>query len=148
MSDKHQVLFEIASQAQAVVQAETAVVAIAENQGETVYYAAAVGKHASVILDRRAAAATSGLCGVTFQAARPVLVCQTQGDQRVRQDQAQALGIKTALAVPLQHQEQLLGALMVLNRVDGHSFNADDQHLLEQYAQKAAPVLQKYLAYK
>jgi GAF domain-containing protein len=127
-------LTEIAAGAQALVDAETAVVAIAEDDGATVYYAAATGKHAAAIVDRRGAAATSGLCGVAFQGQQPVLVCQTAGDQRVRQDHAQALGITTALAVPLLHQGQLLGALMVLNRNDGTPFDQTAEQQLNDYA--------------
>ena len=44
---------------------KTLVVALAESEGEIVHYAAAVGKHAEWILDRRGASASSGLCGTS-----------------------------------------------------------------------------------
>jgi GAF domain-containing protein len=138
MCPSSQILTEIASHAQALVQAETAVVALAEDGGETVHYAAAVGKHASSILDRRGDAAKSGLCGVAFQGRQPVLVCQTKGDLRVRQDMAEALGIETALAVPILHKDKLQGALMVLNRIDGADYDQAAEQLLADYADKIA----------
>jgi GAF domain-containing protein len=141
MSPNSQVLTEIATHAQALVQAETAVVALAEDGGETVYYAAAVGKHADAILDRRGDAAKSGLCGVAFQGQQPVLVCQTKGDRRVRQDMAETLGIETALAVPILHEDQLQGALMVLNRIDGANYDKAAEQLLADYAEKIAAKL-------
>lgn len=137
MSQNYQLL-EIARRIQEIVNAETAVVALAESEGEIVYYAAAVGKHAEWMLDKRGAAATSGLCGTVFQGYHPVLVCRTEGDSRVRQDYAQALGIKTALAVPLYHKNKLLGALMALNRNDGSLFDEEAEQVLADYAPEAA----------
>ncbi|WP_421658185.1 hypothetical protein [Leptothermofonsia sp. ETS-13] len=67
MSNSHPLLTEIAAQAQTRVNAETAVVALAKDEGKTVYYAAAVGKHAGAIAERRGQKETSGLCGITFQ---------------------------------------------------------------------------------
>ncbi|HEY9616208.1 MAG TPA: GAF domain-containing protein [Microcoleaceae cyanobacterium] len=138
-------LEQIAQQVQALVNAETAVIALAESQGETVYYAAGVGKHAAAIVGKRGATATSGLCGVAFQQEQPVLVCQTQGDPRVRQDHVAALGINSALAVPLHHQGQLLGALMVLNRQDGQPFNQEQEQQLNDYAQTISSQIQPLL---
>ncbi|WP_448561526.1 GAF domain-containing protein [Trichothermofontia sp.] len=128
----------LARHAQAQAQAETAVVALAEAAGTEVYYAAAVGKHAAAIAGKRGAAATSGLCGVTFQSHSPVLVCQAPLDTRVRQDYVAAFGLQTALAVPIIHAGQLLGALMVLNRVDGQPFDATTEQQLQTYAQAIA----------
>lgn len=136
-------LTSLAQQVQQLMNAETAVVAIAESNGETVYYAAAVGKHAAAIAGKRGASATSGLCGTAFQGSCPVLVSQTQGDQRVRQDQVEKLGIYTALAVPLYQDDQLLGALMVLNRQDGNPFDAADEQALADYAPEAAQWLRE-----
>lgn len=141
MSQQLESLNEIAVRVQALVKAETAVVVIAESQGAIAYYAASAGKHKEAITGKRGAAATSGLCGVAFQEQMPVLVCQTQGDLRVRQDQAQALNIQTALAVPVMYQNQLIGALMVLNRQDGSEFDAESEKILAKYAGEVAPAL-------
>ncbi len=144
MSQNHQVLDEIARHVQQIVNAETAVVALAESEGEIVHYAAAVGKHAEGIFDKRAASATSGLCGTAFESDQPVLVCRTEGDNRVRQDYAKALGIQTALAVPLYYEGKLLGALMVLNRNDGSLFDEEAERVLASYANEAASLVDQY----
>ncbi|MDV2992541.1 MAG: hypothetical protein N4J56_002195 [Chroococcidiopsis sp. SAG 2025] len=144
MSQNRQLLDQIAARAKEIVNAQTAVVALAESEGEIVYYAAAVGKHAESILERRGAAATSGLCGVAFGGDQPVLVCQTQGDSRVRQDYVEALGIETALAVPLHYEGKLLGALMVLNRTDDCLFDQTAERVLAHYAQEVAPLVYQY----
>lgn len=144
MSQNRQVLDDIAEHVKEIVNAETAVVALAESEGEVVYYAAAVGKHAEWLLEKRGAAATSGLCGTAFESQQPVLVCRTEGDQRVRQDHAKALGIKTALAVPLYYEGNLLGALMALNRADGSLFDEKAEQSLATYASEAAPLVYQY----
>ncbi len=139
-------LNNIAGHVKEIVNAETAVVALAESEGEVVYYAAAVGKHAEWILDRRGASATSGLCGTAFQSYQPVLVCRTEGDSRVRQDHVKALGIETALAVPLYYEGRLLGALMAMNRNDGSLFDEKAERVLADYAKEAAPLVHQYQA--
>ena len=144
LSQNRQILDDIARHVKEIVNAETAVVALAESEGEIVYYAAAVGKHTEWILDKRGASATSGLCGTAFQGYQPVLVCSTEGDSRVRQDHAKALGIQTALAVPLYFEDRLLGALMVLNRTDGSPFDEQAERVLAAYANDAALLVQQY----
>lgn len=131
----------LAQRAQALVQAETAVVALAEAGGTHVYYAAAVGKHAAAIVGKRGAAATAGLCGLAFDSQTPVRVCQAKGDERLRQDYVTALGIETALAVPILHAGQLIGALMVLNQLEGRPFDAMAEQQLQSYAQTIAPTI-------
>ena len=146
MSQNRQILDDIARHVQVIVNAETAVVALAESEGEIVHYAAAAGKYAEWILDKRGASATSGLCGTAFQGHQPVLVCRTEGDSRVRQDHAKALGIETALAVPLYYEGKLLGALMAMNRMDGSLFDEKAQEVLATYAEEAASLVHQYQA--
>jgi transcriptional regulator with GAF, ATPase, and Fis domain len=144
VSENRQILDDIAKRSQQIVNAETATVALAESEGEIVHYAAAVGKHAEWVLDKRGAAATSGLCGAAFQSDQPVLVCRTQGDLRVRQDHAQALGIETALAVPLYYEGKLLGALLAWNRNNGSLFDEEAECVLAAYASEVAPLVYQY----
>jgi GAF domain-containing protein len=132
----------IAEQVQELLQAETAVVALAESSGEQVYYVAAVGKYAADIVGKRGDAATSGLCGTAFQGSCPVLIAQTKGDLRVRQDYVQAWGIESALAMPLFFLGQLWGALMAFNRLDGERFNQQDQQKLVDYATEISVQIQ------
>lgn len=140
-----QVLLEMAARSKELVGAETSVIAISENDGLQVHYAVAVGKHAERLSDRRAPSATSGLCGVVFQSNQTQLVCQAVGDTRARQDHVKELGIDSALAVPVKHEGRLLGAIMVLNRLDGQLFDQQSEEIIEAYAAEAAPMLADYL---
>jgi GAF domain-containing protein len=44
-----------------------------------------------------------------------------------------ALGIKTALAVPIRINNRLFGAVMLLNRLDGQELTDRDSLLVEEY---------------
>ncbi|MDV3002467.1 MAG: hypothetical protein N5P05_004122 (plasmid) [Chroococcopsis gigantea SAG 12.99] len=125
---------QIAREVQDLTGGETVVVALAEEDGQVMYYAVAIGKHSASIVGKRGATATSGLCGAVSAEGEPVLVCQTRGDTRIRQDIAQALGIETALGVPVYLEGKLLAVLMVLNRVDGKLFDDSDRTILMDYA--------------
>ena len=130
---------EIAQKVRELLNAETVVVA--EVEEEFLKYAAAVGLHAKVIQGKRGAIATSGLCGTAIESNCPILVTRTAGDTRVRQDYVESLGIYTALAVPLQYEGKLLGAIMVLNRIDGSLFDEKAEKLLADYADEVCPSL-------
>ncbi|TVP64041.1 MAG: GAF domain-containing protein [Leptolyngbya sp. LCM1.Bin17] len=131
-------LSQMAEQVQQLVKAETAVVAIAEDAGNTIVYAAAVGKHAPFIQGKRSQTSTSGLCGAVLESGQAALVCNPQTDVRIRQDLAEQLGITTALAVPVKHNGALVGALMVLNRLDGTEFTQTEEQALMDYAETVA----------
>lgn len=134
-------LATIAHHAQALVNAETTVIALLEEEGEVIFYAAAVGKHAAAIQGKRGSRTTSGLCSVALNSGQAELVCHAKGDVRVRQDIAEALGINTALAAPIVHEGTMIGAIMVLNRCDGMPFDEEAQSQLFSYAQTVTTLL-------
>jgi GAF domain-containing protein len=138
-------LVQISQKIQELVEAETAIVALAESHGEIVHYAAGVGKYANQIVGLKGDAATSGLCGCTFQDKCPVLVEKTDGDIRVRQDYAQLWGITSALAVPLIYQGKLLGAFLAFNRQDGLNFNLENEQKLAEYANSIIDSIHEYV---
>ena len=127
-------LEQIAREVQNLTGGETVVIALAEEDGTVMYYAFALGLHADSIMGKRGATATSGLCGAVSAEGEPVLVCHTQGDTRIRQDIAEALGIETALGAPVYRHGKLFAVLMVLNRLDGRLFDEKDRRILTEYS--------------
>lgn len=79
-----------------------------------------------------------GLIGQVADLGAPVLVVETAGDPRVPRHEPDILRIQTALVVPLRYKQQMLGALAVVNRVDGMAFTESDQSLLQALADQAA----------
>lgn len=134
MTDLENQLDRIAREVLILVPAETVIIARFEDGGSIVHYVAGVGKHAGAIVGKKGETATSGLCGVVREGNCPVLVGKTEGDTRIRQDIAVALGITTALAVPIEVNNELFGAIMVLNRTDGGEFTDSDSIALSEYA--------------
>jgi GAF domain-containing protein len=118
-------LEKIVQDVQQLTQGETVAITLAESDGTIMYYATAIGKHATAIVGKRGETAKTGLCGTFACEGQPVLVCQTLGDNRVRQDMAEAFGTKTALAVPVYQEGKLFAVLMVLNRLDGQLLNKE-----------------------
>ena len=129
-------LEQIAQDVQQLTQGETVAIALAESDGTIMYYATAIGKHATAIIGKRGETAKTGLCGTVASERQSVLVCQTLGDNRVRQDMAEAFGTKTALAVPVYQEGKLFAVLMVLNRLDGQLLNVEDERRLSDYAEQ------------
>lgn len=141
VNQTNQLKQEVARKVQELLNAETVVVA--EVEEDFLYYAVAVGVHAEVIQGKRATIATSGLCGTAIESNCPILVTKTTGDTRVRQDYVESLGIYTALAVPLQYEGKLLGAIMALNRIDGSLFDKKAEKLLADYVSEVSSSLYK-----
>ncbi|MDA0267945.1 MAG: GAF domain-containing protein [Cyanobacteria bacterium] len=80
-----------------------------------------------------------------IETGQPALVCQPQTDLRIRQDLAEQLGITTALAVPVNLDGALVGALMVLNRLDGTPFSDTEEQALMDYGQTVAGEMGGYM---
>lgn len=131
----------LAAEIKELTGAETAVIALTEENGTMISYAASVGKHAEWLQGRRGPAAGSGLCDTTLEAGGSVLVCQTNGDKRVRQDHVKALGIETALATPVFYDGQAIAVLMAMNREDGNAFSEQQEKALNNYASTKAALI-------
>lgn len=71
----------------------------------------------------------------------PLLITDGENDPRVPRHEARQLAIRTALLVPLRFQQQTLGVLAVVNRLDGRAFTEADQSILQALADQAAASL-------
>lgn len=81
-----------------------------------------------------------GIAGWVAQNRKSVMVEDAQRDPRFskRADKQSGFVTRTMLAVPLIHQEELLGVLNVLNSRDKPFFETEDLALLESFADLAA----------
>lgn len=79
-----------------------------------------------------------GLIGQVADLGAPVLIQDAETDPRVPRHEVDYLRIRSALLVPLRYQQQMLGVLAVVNRVDGRAFNESDESLLRALADQAS----------
>ena len=86
-----------------------------------------------------------GIAGWVAQSRTPLMVKDAQRDPRFsrRADKASGFTTRTMLAVPLIHQEELLGVLNVLNSREKSFFDSEDLTLLESFADLAAVAINR-----
>ena len=81
-----------------------------------------------------------GIAGWVAQHRKPIIVRDAQNDARFFRgvDQQRGSVTRTLLCVPMIHHEEVLGVIIVLNAKDKPWFDAEDQELLESFADLAA----------
>lgn len=79
-----------------------------------------------------------GLLGQSADLGAPALITEAEADPRIPRHEADVLRVRSAVVVPLRFQQQVLGVLALVNRVDGHAFTESDQSLLQALADQAA----------
>jgi sigma-B regulation protein RsbU (phosphoserine phosphatase) len=86
-----------------------------------------------------------GIAGWVAENRKPLMVKDAQRDPRFsrRADKASGFITRTMLAVPLIHQEELLGVLNVLNSREKSFFASEDLALLESFADLAAVAINR-----
>jgi signal transduction histidine kinase/DNA-binding response OmpR family regulator len=81
------------------------------------------------------------IAGYVLYHRAPVLIEDLARDKRFAPKTQEKLLVHSVVCVPLIHGEELLGALMMVNRKDGGSFRAHDQLLLETIAGQVGQLL-------
>jgi len=81
-----------------------------------------------------------GIAGWVAQNGEPLLIPDAYADERFDPSFDAKSGFKTKsiLCVPLVHQNQILGVVQALNRLDGKEFNTHDQQVFTIFATQAA----------
>ncbi len=135
--DREVVLREILTRALEVLQSEAGSVLLIESGGDLVF-AVAAGPSGEKLRGMRVPI-NSSLAGQAVRQARPLMVLDTQSDERLYRDVDAQTGLVTRnlLAVPLVVLNQVIGVLEVINKRQGQ-FTAADLGVLESLAQPAA----------
>ncbi|MBU1693345.1 MAG: SpoIIE family protein phosphatase [Verrucomicrobia bacterium] len=79
-----------------------------------------------------------GLVGGVADLGAPLLIEDAERDVRVPRFTQDILRIRSILLIPLRFQRQVMGVLVVVNRVDGRPFIQADQSLLQALADQAS----------
>lgn len=140
-TDRDAALALIAETAARLVDAETLVMPTLTPDRLRVRYDLAVGRHRDVFLGTETPVENAGLCGWVIENGAPILTNRLLDDHRVKKELAKALGVHSALLVPLMGGGVIVGGLSAFNKVDGSPFTEDDRRDLELLAGHASVVL-------
>jgi len=106
------------------------------------------GPKASKLTDMRIPAG-EGIAGWVVEHGKPVLVPDVKTDERFYKeiDKMTRFKTKSILCVPLKAKTKLIGALEVMNKVDGTSFTEEDVVLMSIFAYQAAMAIENARLY-
>lgn len=81
-----------------------------------------------------------GIAGFVAVSGQPIAISDVQGDPRFAQDFAKSTGYipRSILATPLISNDQVIGVMEVLDKIDAPSFGIQDMELLGVFANQAA----------
>ncbi len=136
--DPDRVVDLVAETAARLINAETVAVPTLSPGNQEVVYASAYGLHRAVFSNLSLPIDDAGLCGWVLDNRRPILTNNLLEDHRVKRELAAALGITSALLVPLIARGRIIGGISAFNKADGSPFTEEDSALLTRLAGYAA----------
>lgn len=123
-----------------LLHADLVALPIIEADGRSFTYVEAAGAGSEQVIGKTFLLDEGGLCGWVAAHSRPLLVTEVKEDPRVRQDLADALGIRSALVVPLTRGGRTLGGLSAFRLRT--AFSELDQQVFELFANYATASLE------
>jgi len=94
-------------------------------------------EHINRVVMQRSIARGEGLIGEVADLGAPLLLEDAERDLRVPLYKADFIKIRSLLLLPLRFHQQVLGVLVVMNRVDGRPFGDADLNLLQSLVDQA-----------
>lgn len=145
-----QKLLEIILQQSAVLtSAEASSLALIDQKTDELCFEVVVGEKKDILKEIRLPKGT-GIIGWVSLKGEPLLIEDVSKDSRFYQKVDEKSQFKTTsiLCVPLKTKDGTIGALEVLNKVEGEKFDANDQSLLMALASQAAMAIENARLYK
>ena len=122
-----------------VMQAESAVVLLLDQEGDELVFDVTLGVDVDEVEGLRVPLG-QGIAGLVAASGQPMAVSNAEGDPRIAPEIVDALSYvpRSVLCVPLRYNERIIGALEVLDKHGGTSFDAHDIETLGLFAKQAA----------
>lgn len=95
-------------------------------------------QHIEHLVRTRAIRRGEGLIGQVADLGTPLLIPDAETDPRVPRYNLDFIRVRTLLLVPMRFHQQVLGVLVVANRIDGRQFEVADLNLLQALADQAS----------
>ena len=128
--------------ARAIFRAQASSIFLLDEQTDELVFEAVAGEGADTLRGRRFPSST-GVAGWVLVARQPLVIENVGEDPRFARDAAESTGYvpKGLMAVPLLHEERVLGVLEVLDRPQETRFSLAEIDLLGLFANQAAIAL-------
>ncbi len=136
----------VANRARELVNAETLLIPLLDDNGETYTYRGGSGENANEIIGE-SLPLEFGVCGWVWKHKKP----WWQGMMNELSDEEKNRWEKEAsnmILVPLQGRKQFLGGIAGLNKLNGESFNKKDLNLLQLFASIVSVAIENAMAVK
>jgi GAF domain-containing protein len=141
--DGHRELLQsIVEVARGIFGARASSIFLLDVEADELVFEAVAGEGASSLVGQRLPSST-GIAGWVLVTRQPLVLEDLQNDPRFARDVAEATGYvpSSLMAVPLLHDEEVLGVLQVLDRPQRERFSLQEMELLGLFANQAAIAL-------
>jgi len=137
-----ELLQSIVEVARAIFGARASSIFLLDEEADELVFEAVAGEGAGALIGRRLPSST-GIAGWVLVTRQPLVLSDVEQDPRFARDVAEATGYvpKSLMAVPLLHEDQVLGVLQVLDRPQRERFSLSEMELLGLFANQAAIAL-------
>ena len=138
-----QLLDRLLERTTGIIGAEASSILLRDDQSQRLFFRSAVGDKGEVV-KQASLAAGEGICGWVIKNASPLLINDPAADPRHLKQLARELDFipRNILCVPLLGREGALGAIELLNKLSGDSFEEQDQTLLTLVAGRISYALE------
>jgi GAF domain-containing protein len=142
-----ELLRSVAEVARAIFGARAASIFLLDEATDELVFEAIAGEGSDTLLGRRFPSST-GLAGWVLVTRQPIVIEDVSEDPRFARDFAETTGYvpRGLMAVPLLHEERVLGVLEVLDRPQRSRFSLQEMDLLALFGNQAAIALDLLLS--
>jgi GAF domain-containing protein len=134
-----QLLQSIVDAAGQIFGAAAASIALVDFEGQMLEFKVSYGQGNEDIIGQRIPL-DSGIAGYVVMTGQPIAIADVLQDPRFNQDFAKSTGYvpKSILATPLEWQENVIGVMEVLDKIEAPRFDLHDMEMLGLFAQQAS----------
>jgi GAF domain-containing protein len=134
----------IVESATEIIEAQAGSLFLIDERDQSLVFEVAIGQQSDVVKHFRVPLG-QGIAGLVAVTGQPMAISNAQQDARHATDIAQAAGYlpDSILCVPLIANDEVIGVLELLDKVDGSSFRPRDMEMLGLFADIAAVAIQQ-----
>jgi GAF domain-containing protein len=135
-------LQSIVDVARAIFKAKASSILLLDEEADELVFEAAADEASEALIGKRFPSST-GIAGFVLVSRQPLVIEDVLTDPRFSRETAESTGFvpKGLMAVPLLHEERVLGVLEVLDRPQDTKFTLGEMQLLGLFANQAAIAL-------